>query len=144
MGLAVPALKSISLRTFAEKVAETVDRDCKKLSKFYAKGKMDRVHRTFVHSLRMVESAKRVIELLRETAGKGTDVNCRVFAGDAFVGAIKFNEIDAAARLKKRENGGCRWPECRFMDFVFETRSKAVVLTTVVMIVNCTGSAELI
>jgi len=109
---ALPNLGGISLRLFAEKVVDTVGRDCKKLNKFYGKGKMDKVHRTFVHSLRMIESAKRIIDLLKE------DVKCTAFANDAFVGAIKFDEIDAAVRRKKEEMAGAEeqsadlWVSC--------------------------------
>merc|ERR1719373_424471 len=81
---AVKGLDGISLRLFAENVVDFVGRDCKKLNKFYAKDKMDKVHRTFVHSLRMIESAKRMIALMKENAN-GDKVKCTAFAGGALV-----------------------------------------------------------
>jgi len=123
---AVKGLDGISLRMFAENVVDFVGRDCKKLNKFYSKEKMDKVHRTFAHSLRMIESAKRMIALMKENA-IGDKVKCTAFAGGAFVGAIKFNEIDAAVREKKEEMAGAEEQSADFWTSYLDSEGKLLL-----------------
>jgi len=106
----VPGFSGISFRVFAEKLVAETDRDCRKMSKFFAKKKRDRAQRTFVHSLRTIEIGKRMIAVLRDSdavrTGNGIDVHCNAFSKDAFLGTIRFDEIDAAVRRKQEELAG--------------------------------------
>jgi len=91
-----------SMTLFVDKLVDDVGKDCHKLNKFWTKGKMDRVHRTFVHSLRMIEISKQILHLMKERYSV-IDIKCSLIASDAFVGSINFKEIDQKVREKKEE-----------------------------------------
>merc|ERR1712130_286770 len=99
-------IKGFGLRQFGEKLVDEVGKDCKKLNKFWSKRKMDKVHRTFVHSLRMIQVSKAIITLMKEKYAVTSDdaiVSCQQLKAADFVGTINLSEIDTKVREKLEE-----------------------------------------
>eukprot|EP01083_Nonionella_stella_P125120 378323_1 len=76
-------------KIFADTLLKQIDKDCKKLHRFYTKKKMDKVDKTFIHALRMCEVSKKMIVLLKKR-------DC-----SSFVGSIKFIQIENVIRDKR-------------------------------------------
>ena len=60
---------------------------------------MDKVHRTFVHSLRMIQVSKAMITLMKEKYAVSSDdgvVSCQQLKAADFVGAINLSEIEVS------------------------------------------------
>ena len=101
-------MKGFGLRLFVDELMEEVGEDCKKLNKFWSKGEMDKVHRTFVHSLRMIQVSKSVVTLMKEKYSVSSDaiVSCQQMKADEFVGSIHLHKIDGNVREKMEEMSG--------------------------------------
>eukprot|EP01083_Nonionella_stella_P101561 288031_1 len=96
-------------KRFVDALATEVDKDCKKLNKFYKKNKLDKVRRTFIHSARMIAVCKRIVFLLqqdyseRNKNGSGVDIKCESFRNVSLVGKIRFDGIEHKSIQKQKE-----------------------------------------
>ncbi len=92
-------------QTFIDKLRHAIDKDCRKLNKFFVKHKMSKVYKTFIHTLRMCRISKEMIVLFkrsRHTNRSANDHKTKKVCS-SFIGMINFAEIENGAREEQMQ-----------------------------------------